>query len=65
MNRKVLTMDNSLCYWNLRAVEARNSCNEDESPANCEELAFARCMVTMPISSPDTPSNVSIDGGNK
>lgn len=36
-----------LAYWKLRAVEARNACSENETPINCEELAFARCMVKL------------------
>lgn len=41
----------NLAYWNLRAVEARNACDEHETPANCEELAFTRCMVKVVESS--------------
>ena len=37
--------DDSLAYWKLRSVEARNACDEHKTPVNCEELAFARCMV--------------------
>jgi len=37
----------NLCYWKLRAVEARNACDEHETPNNCEELAFTRCMVKL------------------
>ena len=40
-------MAEELPYWKLRAVEARNACFEDETPINCEELAFARCMVKL------------------
>ena len=37
----------SLAYWKLRTVEARNACDDHETPINCEELAFTRCMVKL------------------
>lgn len=40
-------MNEPLNYWKNRAVTARNACDEHDTPINCEELAFARCMVKL------------------
>lgn len=35
----------NLAYWNLRAVEARIDCQEENNPENRENLLFARSVV--------------------
>ena len=39
--------EDTLPYWNARAVDAKIDCDIEETPINCEELTFARCMVKL------------------
>jgi hypothetical protein len=39
--------EEELPYWKARTVDAVIACQKEETPINCEELAFTRVMVKL------------------